>query len=351
MNSINLVVMGKTGAGKSTLINAVLEEDLAPTGIGQAITRKNHLYTKKMLLPLDKETATNGRYGLVGKTLNLYDTVGLEIDSSITKTTLQEIKSFIDKAQKQEKENDLSLVWFCVSCRSSRFESFEIDLIRSLSIEHEIPFLIVLTQCYTDEQSDLEKQIRKDFPEIPIARVLAKEYRLRNGVIPAQGITELLQTSILEYDKTKVHILESKLSKLSNDRKKRIEQMRAEGKACVDSYSSKAGKIGFVPGGCIPVVHGMCISMVAALNKIVGINSSKGFSTDIFAHALTGIVVTPFMAVPFLSSAVAYGYVSAIGESYLDSLMMVISRSTDAELKNNDLMAERIKEELKKRKK
>lgn len=29
MKNIDLIVMGKTGSGKSTLINAVLEEDLA----------------------------------------------------------------------------------------------------------------------------------------------------------------------------------------------------------------------------------------------------------------------------------------------------------------------------------
>jgi len=350
MNNINLVVMGKTGAGKSTLINAVLEEDLAPTGSGQAVTKKNQLYTKKMLFPLDRSALGSSGYGLVGKTLNLYDTVGLEIDSSVTQTTLRGIKGFIEKAQKQEHDNDLSLVWFCVNSGTSRFEKYEIDLIRSLSIDYEIPFLIVLTQCYTDTQGALEKQIRADFPEIPIARVLAKEYRLRGGVIPAAGITELLQKSVLEYDKAKVHILESKLEKLSSDRKRRIEKMKADGKKCVDSYADKAGKIGFVPGGCIPVVHGLCISMIASLNKIVGINSSKGFSSDLFANALAGVIATPFMVVPFLSSAVAYGYVAAVGESYLDSLMIVISRSTDAELKNNELMADRIKAELKKRK-
>lgn len=351
MSKINLVVMGKTGAGKSTLINAVLGEDLAPIGLGQAVTRKNHLYTKKMLLPLGKRKTEDGCCGLVSKTLNLYDTVGLETDSTITKSTLHEIKSFMTNARRSDDQSDLSLVWFCVNCRSSRFEPYEIKLIRSLSIEYEIPFLIVLTQCYSDEQGDLERQIKKDFPEIPIARVLAKEYRIRNGTIPACGVTELIQTSIFEYDRAKVHILESKLDKLSFDREKRIERMRLSGKECVDSYANKAGKIGFVPGGCIPIVHGMCISMVSALNRIVGINSSKGFSSDIFANALTGVAATPFMAVPILSAAVAYGYVSVVGESYLDSLMCVISRSTDRELRDNDLMAERIKTELDKRKK
>lgn len=351
MDKLNLVVMGKTGAGKSTLINAVLEENLAPTGSGQAVTRVNQVYSKHMLLPLSTNSGDSEKKEMVGKTLNLYDTVGLEIDSSITEKTLREIKELIKKAQTSDSGNDITVVWFCVNWRSNRFETYEVELIRSLSIEHEIPFVLVLTQCFADEMSELEAQVKKDFPEIPVARVLAKDYNLRSGMVPAYGIMKLLQQSIMDYNNRKVKILESKLNKLTDDRKQRIASMKSAGMNCIETYSNKAMKIGFVPGGCIPVVHGICIAMIAALNKIVGINSTKGFADDIFVNAVVGLIATPFMAVPFISIGVAYAYVSTIGETYLGSLMMVIERSTDEELKNNDLIAERIKAEIKKRRK
>lgn len=59
MDVVNLVVMGKTGAGKSTLINSVLEEDLAPTGSGQAVTRENCVYSRKMLVSVEREALKN----------------------------------------------------------------------------------------------------------------------------------------------------------------------------------------------------------------------------------------------------------------------------------------------------
>ena len=59
--TVNIVVAGKTGVGKSTLINAVFEEDLAATGIGEPVTKENKEYTKENV------------------PISIWDTVGLEL--------------------------------------------------------------------------------------------------------------------------------------------------------------------------------------------------------------------------------------------------------------------------------
>ena len=351
MDVVNLIVMGKTGAGKSTLINAVLAENLAPTGSGQAVTKENRMYSKKMLIPGKVRASENSSRISVSKIVRLYDTVGLEIDTTVTQRTLAEIGVLIQKAQDCEGDRDITLVWFCVNCRSSRFEDYEIELIRSMSVEKEIPFLLVLTQCYSNEESELEMQIRNEFPEIPIARVLAKDYALRSGTVSAYGVQELLQQSVSDYDRCKVRILEDKLQQLNSSRENVLNGIRVSGDNCIKSYSRKVQKIGWVPGGCIPFVHGLCIAMIAELNRVAKINSSKQFADQIFANAVVAVISTPFMAIPVLSAVVATAYIESVGETYLDSLISVISVSTNKELQNADLMAARIKAEIEKRKK
>lgn len=208
MKNVDIIVMGKTGAGKSTLINAVLEEDLAPTGTGQAVTKTNEIYSKKMMLPLSAEAS--GQYSLVSCQLNMYDTVGLEIDNSITEKTLEEIKKHIETTKAKMTEDDIHLVWFCVNNRNRRFEPYELDLIRKLSIDYEIPFVIVLTQCLSDEEGELEEQIRKNLTEVSRFCVLAKDYSTRGGTLPAYGIEDLLRTSVNDYERLKIKILEKK---------------------------------------------------------------------------------------------------------------------------------------------
>lgn len=349
MRNIDIIVMGKTGAGKSTLINAVLEENLAPTGIGQAVTRQNKVYSKRMMLPVSENR--DGQYGFLGCQLNMYDTVGLEIDSSITDTTLEDIKQHIEDTKTKMLSDDMHLVWFCVNDCSNRFESYELALIRKLSIDYEIPFMIVLTQCFSDEQGELEVKIQETIPEVPQKRVLAKDYKTRAGVISAFGIQELIKKSVRDYKHLKVRILEKKLNSIDDRRNERIAKIEREGNEIIEKHVSSATKIGFVPGGCIPIVHGICIKLIADLNKLAGFKSGKEFADEIFNDVIIGIIATPFMVVPFLSVVVASAYVQTTGDDYLKALLNVIDQSSDKELRDNTLMKERLINELKKLKK
>lgn len=344
MKNIDIIVMGKTGAGKSTIINATLDEDLAPTGSGQAVTKENKVYSKKMMLPIG--TASDGKYSLIGCQLNMYDTVGLEIDNTITDSTLSDIKKHIEESKKKMSSEDMHLVWFCVNDRSNRFESYELELIRKLSIDYEIPFIIVLTQCYANEQGELEERIQEVIPEVKHKRVLAKDYKTRGGNISAFGLMELIQSSVLDYKNLKVEILERKLNSLDEGRKARIQQIENRGKQIISDYESSATKIGFIPGGCIPIVHGMCIKMISELNDIAGFKTGGNFADEVFTNVVLGIVATPLMIVPLLSAAAASSYVSTVGENYLEAMLNVINKSSDRELRDNSLMKERIKKEL-----
>lgn len=344
MKNIDIIVMGKTGAGKSTLVNAVLEEDLAPTGMGQAVTRENAVYTKKMMLSVRRSEI--GSYEMIGCKLNMYDTVGLEIDSNITDKTLGEISKHIEEIKERTGSDDIHLVWFCVSNRSSRFEAYELELIRKLSIDYEIPFIIVLTQCFSDEEGKLEEQIRKNIPEISRSRVLAKEYSTRGGKIPAYGVSELIKTSVNDYKMHKVDILEKKLLALDGEKILRIKTIEQEGNECIHQYKESATKVSIVPAGCIPIVHGMCVKMITDLNGIAGFSSGKDFATEIFSDFIIGVVATPIMMIPLLSIAAATAYIEAVGESYLKAMLNVIDKSTDKELQDKLLMKERLKEEL-----
>ncbi len=126
LGRINLAIFGKTGVGKSTLINAIFSEPVAATGIGAPVTAGSHLY-------LDKRG-----------TLGVIDTRGLEIgrdDAELIKEVTRAVKDGRGKPLSEQ----IHVAWYCVRGMDRRFEDVEESFVRALD-GLGIPVLVVLTQ-------------------------------------------------------------------------------------------------------------------------------------------------------------------------------------------------------------
>lgn len=122
----NLAIFGKTGVGKSTLINAIFGAEVAPTGIGQPVTMENHLYLH-----------TAGFLGVL-------DTRGLEIGQD-SDALIAELSNYVTSMRTQPLSEQIHVAWYCVRASDRRFEDTEADFIRRLSAVG-LPVVVVLTQ-------------------------------------------------------------------------------------------------------------------------------------------------------------------------------------------------------------
>jgi len=183
LGCFNLAVFGKTGVGKSTLVNAIFGRDVARTGVGSPVTRGLVYYRHPD--------------GFLG----VYDSEGFETGTA-GDAIVAGLRSLVADHRTKAVDEQIHAAWYLVRWSDRRFERGQEQFVRELA-DLGLPVVLVLTQVPNrdgqvhPEAAEFARYIEGlDLPISPHGRVL-----LTNALAdpftgsPVFGLQELLDTT------------------------------------------------------------------------------------------------------------------------------------------------------------
>lgn len=332
LKSVNFIIAGKSGVGKSTLINQVFRENLAQTGIGKPVTKQIELFEKK------------------GVPVRIYDTVGLELDRKIQKKSIKDIKKLLEQFKKTGDTNDaIHCMWYCVAGNGDRFEDIEKEFIDEV-IKMGIPVILVLTKSYSHSSALAFKEaIQESVPNVKGIVILTAQATAEQ---PAYGLNELInETSQLIPEAIQTSFINAQ--KVSRDLKDK--QARS---VITGTVMATFGQ-GFVPipFSDAPLLITSQTRMLAKITAIYGIDIEKR-GVEVIAGGLLGITGATVGGKTFVSSilkffpgagTIAGGMISGttagvltklLGEVYIQLIHLIMEGKVDLSQINEAEMKE-----------
>ena len=183
----NIVLFGRTGAGKSTFINYIMGNDVAPTGCGEPVTKTFNEYEYKL------------RNGI---SIRIYDSKGLEVVGY--KDAVDEVLDFTRSRSSSGKVHDwIHCIFYCINIERARLENEEVVFIKRISEIVGYQAHIIITHCRGAENAANERamqdKIRTDLGEkVKVFCVNSVEKRMRSGEIVHQFGKELIIKELVD---------------------------------------------------------------------------------------------------------------------------------------------------------
>ncbi|HEY5537143.1 MAG TPA: GTPase domain-containing protein [Acetobacterium sp.] len=126
----NVLILGKSGVGKTALFNYIFGTELMKTGAGRPVTGMGLFEESVALNP-----------HLI---LHLYDSWGLEADKTESWKAL--IQEALEEHNVREIKEWFHTIIYCLSAKSARVEDFDLEMINTLAKDGN-PVMVVLTHC------------------------------------------------------------------------------------------------------------------------------------------------------------------------------------------------------------
>lgn len=258
----NIVIFGKTGVGKSTLINSVFGSELVEVGVGKPITK--HL--QKIQSPEIPIT--------------LYDTKGLELKEEVQEDIIKELVDLVNESRKSQKESEyIHAIWYCIQSGSNRLEPVEENLIKRLTDSVKVPVIIVLTQSFQNEKSEeFKKAIENmNLNVTNIVKVMAQEFTVTEDItVPSYGLDVLVRITY--------KVLPEAVQKgFINAQKVDLESKIKTAKKIANGYITSTFITGFtpIPVSDAPILALQQVTMLANITATFGLSIEKSILTTV----------------------------------------------------------------------
>ena len=323
---VNIIVAGKTGVGKSSLINYIFGKEVAKVGDGQPVTQEIQ------------------EYDLENDNITLFDTKGIEAKDY--EKTLDNIKKYLELKQDSPDENDdIHIAWLCISERGDRVEEADRELLKILS-EAGIPVIGVFTKRESKRESNFVNKVVEDnlLPEakaIVRVRSITEEVEIEDNLVELKpkGAEELLEETYKYMSEGRKNAIKKAQTAVLKDR---IEAMSKEADVLTNWYAAGAAAIGATP---LPFADSLALAalqtkMVVDINTIYRVDAGTHTFTDIAAAliTITGVAQVGKLAAGLLkvipvigwtaNAGVAAGITKGIGFGYSEYLKNNINKET-----------------------
>ena len=141
----NILLIGKTGVGKSTFANYLFNKEIFTTGSGKPVTGWEDNFQHHQFQPFEGESNVR---------INVYDSVGLEPNNF--EEWFGKLEGFLKDKSSMDKPNDqMHILLYVINGGGARIEQLGIDTLVRVCNDFDLPTLVVINQCDRADEAKL----------------------------------------------------------------------------------------------------------------------------------------------------------------------------------------------------